>query len=505
MLRFFENWHTYEAIRSITAAHDLTVVVGAGASMEAGLPSWGQLVESLLDDALAERGWTRDGPAIKQYAGRNGLLTAAEVASALLESDLGDKVKERLYQGADASSLTPGPLANAVAALQHAFGPRMSIGTFSYDDLIETALRARPTAARWWSHVRSYIQQREPQPNSVGVTHLHGLRGREDKGHVVLTESDYQIMQTSTSCWQEDWFIARLRASSCLFVGISMSDPNLLRYLHRARHVGRPHYALLLRDDERDDRPSGNDRIASRPSATSRERCEETERLRWAKLGVTVLFVDNYADVAQFIWELVLRREQEDRYQSLPRRLRAWWSAEEARGCLFAGSEPGYQLLQDNLHDALRDILADVRGELASEVPRIRRETLQVTLWAIAPPEAGEQQERVRTLAHTDRVMTDPRTRETIPLTSASNWTGVRCLCLGRPIHDPQDNYASRWKYVVGVPIFRDAPRTPLGALTIASMTPARRTALAALSPRAIGSLDRLAQVAAAPWLKMSS
>jgi hypothetical protein len=358
MLRFFKEQKTRDGLRLIADADALTVIVGAGASTEAGLPSWQKLVDDLLDDALSQRGWSADADAIKTMARKNGLLTAAEIARALLDDDddLGNKVKEHLYDGADPTSLHPGPLLVAIAALQNAFGRSMSIGTFNYDDLIEAALRARAAARRWWQNVRSYIQGRQPLWDDVGVTHLHGLLGREDKGRVVLTEGDYQIMQNSTSCWQEDWFIDRLRHSTCLFLGVSMSDPNLIRYLHRAPKTNRRHIALLRRDADLGE---------ARLSAAACERCEEAERLRWARLGVTVLFTDNYADITQFVWEVVLRLEEGDQYRSLPQRLHTWWSREQAGGCLFASNDKGYASLQLALHDALVEILDDVRDLIA--------------------------------------------------------------------------------------------------------------------------------------------
>jgi SIR2-like domain len=496
MLQFFQDPDTKRSLRSIAGARMLTVIVGAGASMEAGLPSWEALVNQLLEDGIEAQGWEQDGDWIKSYAKRNGLLTAAEIASTLLErEDLGSTVKHRLYADSDPRTLYPGPLTNAIAALQDARGRDMSVGTFNYDELIESALRSRTTTS--WSTVRSYIQGRVPPRGTVAVTHLHGLLGREDKGRVILTEADYQIMQNSTSCWQEQWFVERLRASTCLFVGASMSDPNLIRYLHRAPRLGGPHFALLRRDSF-----GANDPEA--PSLAARERSEAAERLRWEKLGVTVLFADNYADVAQFVWELGYLIENPTGYRSLPQRFRDWYRSEEANGCLFGRTEEGYATIQRSLHDGLREIRDDVRALLTTENARLADETLQMTLWALCLPESGSEQERVQSLAHTDRIMTAPETRETIELHATSPWTGVRCLCLGRPVDDPKDTYASRWKYVIGIPIFRESPRTPLGAVTLSTMTPANDTVLASLSQRATGTLASTVQAAAEPWLTLA-
>ena len=150
---------------------------------------------------------------------------------------------------------------------------------------------------------------------------------------------------------------------------------------------------------------------------------------------MSVLFADNYADVAQFIWELVYKIQDGATYRSLPQRMRDWWRSEQARGCLYASDETEYRRLQDDLHDVLRELLNDVIELLTPEAPELTDEVLQISLWVVSPPEDGDQ-ERVQTLAHTDRLMTSPSTRETIVLDPTSNWSAVKSLCLGRPMDD---------------------------------------------------------------------
>ena len=185
MLQFFKQDDVKRSLREITSATHLTVVVGAGASMEAGLTSWASLVSDLLKEAIDKRAWSDDERSIASVASRNGLLAAAEFASTLLgESDLGPTVKRLLYRGGEPATLYPGPLTKTIAGLQSACGRgHMAIGTFNYDELIERALRECDHP--WWNDVRSYIQGRQAPPDSVGVVHLHGILGRTDRGRVV--------------------------------------------------------------------------------------------------------------------------------------------------------------------------------------------------------------------------------------------------------------------------------------------------------------------------------
>ena len=51
---------TLQAIERIATQPRLTMLVGAGASAEAGFPTWGELIESLLDDVADAAGVPAD-------------------------------------------------------------------------------------------------------------------------------------------------------------------------------------------------------------------------------------------------------------------------------------------------------------------------------------------------------------------------------------------------------------------------------------------------------------
>lgn len=129
MLSFFGSDDTTVAIDSLAAAPRLTVYVGAGASMEVGLPSWPALVRSLLDHVLGDRGWSDDADAFHSESTDEGLLRVAEIVNALLGGNLETSLRQALYGGVDPADLRPGPLARAIADLQAAAGTSMELGT----------------------------------------------------------------------------------------------------------------------------------------------------------------------------------------------------------------------------------------------------------------------------------------------------------------------------------------------------------------------------------------
>ncbi|MDQ3739586.1 MAG: hypothetical protein M3320_01255 [Actinomycetota bacterium] len=64
-----------------------------------------------------------------------------------------------------------------------------------------------------------------------------------------------------------------------------------------------------------------------------------------------------------------------------------------------------------------------------------------------------------------------------MPISEHSQWVAVRGFCRGAALGEPRDIYASRWKYIRGLPLIT-ADGLPVGALTVASMLPEGETML---------------------------
>jgi hypothetical protein len=151
---------------------------------------------------------------------------------------------------------------------------------------------------------------------------------------------------------------------------------------------------------------------------------------------------------------------------------------------LYRQEDEGYIRTQQVLHEELKDLCSEVRLLLASHDLDLADERLAVALLTHFPPEAAGGAERVIVLASSDRIMTSVDSIAPIPLRDASDWTGVKAICRGGPVDEAKDVYASRWRYVLAFPVYTDGVRTPLGAITIASMSPSSRLALRRLPPQ---------------------
>lgn len=463
--------------RFATAPH-VTLLVGAGASMEASLPSWPELIERLLERVAKEQPQLVDedhrADWIRRTLERDELLGAGAVVEVMADDELDALLPQALYGDEGAAAYEPGPIAHQVARLRMQFGDRITILTTNYDDLIERALL---TAGATKRNIRSYVRRRnEPPGGAVPVTHLHGYAGREGPPrNLVLTEEHYHRMQRGRS-WQEEYVTDRLENSLCLFIGTSLTDPNLIRYLYGYSSSSRRHAAIFVRQGDLD---------SAAPSV--RDAREEAIAKRWHRCGVEAIFVDHYADAAQLLYEIGHRRATGADYEPLPDRARR--TLELIERALFAtgGTDDQFAQRQIALSSWLRSHLYKLLGTALDGADPPGGERLALALWLLSPDGWT-----LTGWAHSDRAHQDPATIEAVPIAAGSEWVAVRTICQGVRVELDRESAVSRWRYVRGLPLVLDQPtRIPIGCLTISSTKPGTDSVLNALAPTVKSELHR--------------
>lgn len=453
------------------SARKLSLLVGAGASMEAGLPSWETLLDRLLLRGGEEAGLipkkepgTRVEAVEEEHerwltqAGRDGPLGKAALAEALSGQHRDSRIREALFgpgQGPD--DYFPGPTSQQIAFLSEVFNDDLRLVTLNYDDLVEQALKRRNL-----SPFAIATEDHHVPDGHTGIFHLHGYLGRDGRpqGRLILSEADYMQMQDGSS-WQQSLVTTALMDSTLVFVGASMLDPNVIRYLHgvkppNAEQLHR--FALFVRQGTYD---------SSVPTAIRSAR-EKALAQRWKALGVTAVYLDHFTDVAQVLFEIGQRRRLAENSVPLSERAPNWVSTVQAEllGCdddtLFL---PSQETINELLVNALRKAREVVESRLGQEWD----ETLQLALWLV--DRTGTE---LTNWVMTDRLHVEPKTIEAVPISEYSRWVAVRSYCLGTPLAESRDVYASRWKFVRGTPLMIDSEtfgRLPVGCLTTASMS----------------------------------
>lgn len=436
--------------------------VGAGVSMEAELPSWNVLIRKLL---LAARD-SGDQEAVAAWADavlQEGPLAAAAVAEALHDdpSRFRRALREALYER-DSRTYFPGALAGQIASLKAQLDGRVAILTVNYDGLLELALDERGLESV------SYVRARREQAGKAAVWHLHGRlvqqpSGRWRKeGNLVLSEGSY--VSSTARDFPQKFVAERLRTSLCVFVGLSMTDPNFIRWLYSSADVDAgPRFVIFVRQ------------AAPVSDAKVRDLMEASAAARWAQCGVTPVWANYYGEVAQIVHEIGLKLGGNTPVDF----------AERARTRLAYGAvrlnppDPAkFVDAQAEGSEWLRERLEAISAICLSAEPPVDVSThhLGLGLWAI-DHESGE----IMNWVSSDRTYQDPSAIMRNPLHVNSRWVAAAAIANGVSVEQDPDVYASRWRFIRGIPITVDdqAGRSIVGALTLTSTTPLRDFPLA--------------------------
>ncbi|MEY2472691.1 MAG: hypothetical protein QOK28_2020 [Actinomycetota bacterium] len=481
--KFLELTSTLRAIRRLANEPDLTLVIGAGSSAEAGLPTWPQLAHALLVRAAERLSIAKSlRPEFCEWImKREGLIGSAAIAQAILKDDFLPATRDELYRipGADPP---PGPTAKAVAALQHAWDDRCQVVTPNFDQILEKAIQKRfPRRS-----VRSEWLGAAPSGRELLVHHLHGVLTMTEERSVVLAESGYYL--TPADSWQEVKMRGRLSDTACVFAGVSMLDHDLLRWVYRSATNPR-HVALLTRQtDVQEGRPDVAD-----PVLLASERAAYR---RWQATGITALNPDYFVQSAQFLYEVGFCRTQRADYVPYGERLRMW-EEEVDQGILRTDDKRRFTEGQDRLQALLRQWLDRVVRNISARTTLADDERLGLHLWVRRP-----RSHSLMMWGSSDRSWRDVRTLEAVPIAMPSPWVAVRGFCAGsNVVSSTSELTTSRWNSVHAVPVFLEGEpwhRLPVGVITLASTRPINDSALANIGPEDLNhNRDYLARNAA--------
>lgn len=259
------------------------ILVGAGASVGAGLPTWGgflnQMIEKSVDHAVIS----------DDKANEYRLLTADPakylMAAAGLKEDMSSYFDEFIDEVFVAPAPNPTDLHRAITGADRL----QFVLTTNYDMLLELAYRE---AGRHGVLVCTFTDageiHRRLSKREFFILKAHGDAARVGNG-IVLTELDYRSIIHRHRAYQS-LLSAMFTMFTIVFVGVSMSDPEIKILLSQigdaySESAGPSHFALMAEED-----------------VTS---VEKQQWLRNMKVQIIpVSKADNYKEVTEFIQAL---------------------------------------------------------------------------------------------------------------------------------------------------------------------------------------------------------
>ncbi len=254
------NASDLRGLRRAWKARRLVLFLGAGVSFDFGIPSWNDLVLGLLfrqagsaarlkrylphyRRALTDwlvRTFDYD-PVVLARVIRNDIRRRSRRAGGAQEAAQQrflDMVRRQLYahtrRPRGRTTLT------TVADLVEATTDRQGLAgvvTFNFDDLLETELARRSGLL---VDPQPVWDARRVRDGVFPIVHPHGYLPRSGQGspELVFTEEDYHALTRTVFHWALTEIVAYLRHQTVLFVGLSMSDPNLRRLVDASYESG---------------------------------------------------------------------------------------------------------------------------------------------------------------------------------------------------------------------------------------------------------------------------
>jgi NAD-dependent SIR2 family protein deacetylase len=241
----------------------LSIFVGAGISASCGLPDWACLLNSLRSQLEFE------GLQINESD------DVANLARDLFDSEFNAKVASCLYKnGLDISE----------SALSIARSGVRSIICFNFDDILEEIFQTEGIPHKAVLNGEKFNLNND----DTTIFHPHGYLGRfdseleQEESRIILSKSDYDHLYENHYCLTNLIQLSMLMTRTVFFVGMSMTDPNTIRLLKKAREVGVWHWHYALMRVENDEQAEN-----------------ETKRLRG--IGVDPVWYKDHSDIPRIM------------------------------------------------------------------------------------------------------------------------------------------------------------------------------------------------------------
>lgn len=254
-----------------------SLFVGAGLSCSLGVPNWRQLLKKLHDQIRRTDKNYPQYKSIKNDSNGSCLITARFLSEASEKNKLAliSEIRKQLYK----KPIKKSELMDAIIELlkMNRIG---EVITYNYDTLLEQRMTKEKIKTS------SVDGKNRRVKNAIPVMHVHGVIDPKDNtfdSNVVLGEDEYHRLYRDSYHWANVSQLYALTHTTCIFVGLSMTDPSLRRLLDIAFQQGSQdveHYAFLIRSDF--------------------ECHKETEAI-FSQMGVSIIWCEDWDDVPRQI------------------------------------------------------------------------------------------------------------------------------------------------------------------------------------------------------------
>lgn len=237
--RFLTTEESLEKLNKVyQKGNELVLVLGAGISIEFGIPDWVKLLQELLLDSLEDNpSDTNSYAKVLNKVFNPSIVTISRYVEEYYKKNgkygFERQVRKIIYSQIDKTHKSD--LINRILAFIFAVNKRPQINsilTYNYDDILEDkitefdSLNENPTI--------SIFGKEKSLKNKLPIFHIHGfLPDTSDRidHNIILGETTYHREYVDIYKWSNLIQLEKFRNNTCLFIGSSLTDPNTRRLL----------------------------------------------------------------------------------------------------------------------------------------------------------------------------------------------------------------------------------------------------------------------------------
>ena len=317
--KFSSTNYQISILRDHYVKGDLTLFLGAGVSIDAGVPCWDDLLKYLLsnlftkklDDLIGDDGIQHKLAELYHKNFNTSPLMIAQYLKNGLGNDFLKYVRNGLYNFNPKTS----KLIDTITELcrpQRARQALNSIITFNFDDLIENSLQNNSIKFK-----SIFKEGQRTDRTELPIYHVHGFLPREvdltSDNEVVFSEDAYHSQFIDSFSWSNLIQLNHLNQSVCVFIGLSITDPNLRRLLDVSmrknpdRKVN--HFIFKKRYSQKEiDKELLNIGVPDKNKKNAEKFVKIVEFLEEQdanKLGLNVIWIDEYVEIPKILEKMM--------------------------------------------------------------------------------------------------------------------------------------------------------------------------------------------------------
>ena len=293
---------------------NIVLFLGAGASKGAGIATWDALISelyvALVDKQLRARHIQMDKESRDKLAqeiiaqnGNSPLLQTRFLRKGF-EDGFEELVGKILYRNAKKTS----PLLEEIGQLcipnRGKLGIR-AIVNYNFDDLVEKNLEHLRV-----KHRSIYSEGVLPGNEELGIYHVHGFIPQNKENYsklaeslLVFSEEGYHKLMLEPYNWANMVQLNYMINNTCVFIGLSLTDPNMRRLLEIAAQKKTDddsicrHYAIMRRFRIGDSQEKNT--IKSFQGVN-----ESLQESFFEELGINIIWVDDYSEIPEIVKQI---------------------------------------------------------------------------------------------------------------------------------------------------------------------------------------------------------